>query len=301
MSDVEVHPSAVALPDTVVHKVLPVLLREVDRLKDQVNTLRAANTGRHTLELALTEHESAWVHRHNLVPKITEALSQAANTGAENPLTFLAAYFADMARVLVSAGDMRAVVKLQRFARGYLSRKVLAESDSRSHSILIAAAQRTRASSLIQARVRRGSARKQFISLQTAIAQTTNTTFDSGLMSNEQIAEITREEKVGKEMTRLAYEHSAQKRKQWFPTTEAGQVEAVVEALRSFHTQRTQFEGEVTLTNPYANADFSSHADHNDPRWWKVGLHNHGPNGQEQLGFFPYLKMAKLLKDEGFR
>ena len=49
--------------------------------------------------------------------------------------------------------------------------------------------------------------------------------------------------------------------------------------------------GEVTLSNPYSDADFSSH-EWGDDRWWKVGWHNHGPSGAELKGFFPYLKVS---------
>jgi hypothetical protein len=145
-------------------------------------------------------------------------------------------------------------------------------------------------------------------------------------MTDSQVTAVTAEQQTTKEMTRLALVKLATRKQQpTLPSTDTGRTAAVVAALQSLLSRANSAnasaaaEGEVTLSNTYSGIDFARHAGGGDgggnsgrpwgsdgsatedSRWWKCGFHNHGPNGEEQLGFFPYQKVAKLLSDAGYR
>ena len=213
-------------------------------------------------------------------------------------------------------------------------------SDSLAHDLLVQGVLRQRAASIVQVHARRrssigssedctgsprasssgeGSTRptkkrvKWFASLQPILKDSSmagaiaalkdvSASTKMGLeISQDEVAERTRGEELQKEMSRLADAHRTYARKMW-RAFEAGAAEAiVVDTIRQYRWQRQQqAERVVTLSNPYAQVDFSGHLD-GDSRWWKIGLHNHGPNGAELHGFFPYVKVAQLLKKAGYR
>ena len=269
---------------------------------------RAIGMDKATVTLALTERAAELIAQHNLAPEIAAAADRAArkDVGEESPLEALAiALLGKGLPALCCRLQQRAVILLQRFARGHLIRNADAFhiSDRRSHTILRDASRRRSASVLLQAQVRRRSKQQSFISLQTALKTSSSSAFDNEALSRTSQDRITLKEYVDKEMERLEAKHLSARSLEKSLKQQGSSGSTVIEAWASLLAHNKSFEGqgEVTLSNPYEGVDFSNHAGGADSRWWKVGLHNHGPNGEEQLGFFPYTKVACLLSDAGYR
>ena len=241
---------------------------------------------------------AAWVQKHGLGPKIAAALDRmTSDDGTDAPLAFLAAHFAELARAEgPCAAHTTAAVRLQSATRGFLVRTKEAESDRRTRNILVAA---------------------HFLSLQTAFQKEEKNSSTHLSMAEDETVRMCESEDLEKEVTRIAAAHRAQRHHEMMVHSKQhsgplaalclGALQSPVRQNRKTLSAAGDETAAVTLSNPFADADFKissssrTYVSGDDPRWWKVGLHNHGPRGEEQLGFFPYTKVAQMLKDKGYR